>query len=218
MRSLISLFAFLALLALPSAFAAPAGAAPAGGNPAAGKPAMDTVAIHTMYLEGDFERATGILEKALGENRLATHEDSIFAFKHLGVMYAADNNSREKGKYYMLQLVTMEPTARIMDMYASDMIYMIFKNIQEEYEVTKGKMIRAERHVAGNQGTAATQAPDAARPAGAAAAASTPPSHRGRNYLIAGGAVAALVGAGITAHYLLEEEPTAGKTNHEIDR
>src|SRR5206468_4278803 len=45
--------------------------------------------------------------------------------------------TREKGKYYMHLLLTVEPTARILDMYASDMIYMIFKNIQEEFEATR---------------------------------------------------------------------------------
>lgn len=209
MRANIVFSLLLALSAL-SAFAAPAQAA------------LDTNHIHTLYLEGDFERATRMLETALKDGRVRTHADSVFAFKHLGVMFAADNNSREKGKYYMLNLVTIEPTARIMDMYASDMIYMIFKNIQEEYEATRGRLLRAERHVAGNQGRAEdAPTPQPAAPAHAAPAPQAEAkagSRKTRNYLLAGGAVALLVGAGVAAHIILDEEPTAGTQVNDINR
>jgi hypothetical protein len=96
----------------------------------------DTTLIHKHYLDGDFDQAIHHCEAALNESlrgmRL-THADSIFLFKHLGVMYTAKYETRELGKKYMYQLLHVEPTAKIMDMYASDMIYMIFKNIQDEY-------------------------------------------------------------------------------------
>jgi hypothetical protein len=43
-----------------------------------------------------------------------------------------------------MRLLDVEPTARLMDMYASDMIYMIFKNIQDEYEIAKAKLRRTQ--------------------------------------------------------------------------
>src|SRR6185503_3085647 len=105
----------------------------AGGRAAAAPASVpDTNRIHSSYLDGDFDKATQMLEAWLAAKRPMSHSDSVFAFKHLGVMYAARNDTREKGKYYMYQLLTVEPTARILDMYASDMIYMIFKNIQDE--------------------------------------------------------------------------------------
>lgn len=97
---------------------------------------FDSSLIRKHYHEGDFEQAISILELSLKEKKIISHSDSVFTFKHLGVMYAANERTRERGKYYMLQLLTIEPTARIMDMYASDMIYMIFKNLQEEFAST----------------------------------------------------------------------------------
>ena len=93
---------------------------------------LDTTRIHALYMDGDFDRAIAELEKARKQGRLRTHADSVFAFKHLGVMYAATYATVEKGKQNMVQLLTIEPTVSILDMYASDMIYMIFRNVQAE--------------------------------------------------------------------------------------
>lgn len=104
---------------------------------------LDTAAIHQVYLDGDFDEAIDRIETALKYGGPFSHEDSVFAFKHLGVMYTAKYETREKGKQYMMRLLQVEPTARIMDMYASDMIYMIFKNIKDEFEMSQAKLNRA---------------------------------------------------------------------------
>ena len=98
---------------------------------------LDSTKIHKLYMDGDFEPAIDMLESALRVNPRLSHEDSVFIFKHLGVMYAATYETREKGKMYMFKLLMVEPTAKIMDMYASDMIYMIFKNIQDEFATNR---------------------------------------------------------------------------------
>ncbi|HLP42511.1 MAG TPA: hypothetical protein VK465_13465 [Fibrobacteria bacterium] len=94
---------------------------------------LDTSAVRKLYLDGDFDLAIDQLEMALKYDTSFSHQDSVFCFKHLGVMHAAKYETREKGKLYMHKLLEVEPTARILDMDASDMIYMIFKNIQDEY-------------------------------------------------------------------------------------
>jgi len=96
---------------------------------------LDTSAIHALYMDGEFESAIELLERASGEGLLKTHTDSVFAYKHLGVMYAARYETMERGKSYMYRLLTIEPTVRILDMYASEMIYMIFRNVQAEFEI-----------------------------------------------------------------------------------
>lgn len=102
---------------------------------------LDTASVRKFYLEGDFDRAIEDIERALKWDRSFSHQDSVFMFKHLGVMHAAKYETREKGKHYMFQLLAVEPAARILDMYASDMIYMIFKNIQTEFEATQGRLV-----------------------------------------------------------------------------
>lgn len=135
---------------LPSHSAAPSGPPTNGKAPSGLQSAsnpLDSNAIRSMYLDGDFEKAIVQLENGIAQKRLINHDDSVFAFKHLGVMYAAREDTREKGKYYMMQLLYIEPTAKIMDMYTSDMIYMIFRNIQEEFELSLRKLQRARDQV-----------------------------------------------------------------------
>jgi hypothetical protein len=120
------------------------------GAKVAAKSNLDSATVHKYYLDGDFEEAIAILETGLREKRPFNHNDSVFIFKHLGVMYAAQYETREKGKYFMHQLLMTEPTAKIMDMYASDMIYMIFKNIQDEFDSNRMRLNHAEQLVQGN--------------------------------------------------------------------
>jgi hypothetical protein len=162
-------------------------------------PAFDSVKVHKLYLEGDFDEAIDLLETAIREKKTFTHEDSVFFCKHLGVMYAAKYETREKGKYYMHTLLMVEPTAKILDMYASDMIYMIFKNIQEEFEDSRMRLTRAEGHVRGNaQGDSMP-------------VAKTPPKQdpkvsEGHPWVWVG-AGTALVAAGATTFFILNDKP-----------
>lgn len=117
---------------------------------------LDTALIHKTYLDGDFEVAIDMIETARKHGGPFTHSDSVFIFKHLGVMYTAKYETRELGKQNMMRLLQTEPTARIMDMYASDMIYMIFKNIQDEFEVSQAKFIRAKENLNGGSQSSAS--------------------------------------------------------------
>lgn len=112
---------------------------------------LDTTAIHQLYLDGDFDEAIDKIETARLYGGPFNHDDSVFIFKHLGVMYTAKYETREKGKQHMMLLLQAEPTARIMDMYASDMIYMIFKNIKDEFDMSQAKMKNANKQLHGGQ-------------------------------------------------------------------
>jgi hypothetical protein len=212
--------ALFALAVAAPAMAAPAKAAPTtrtasapkASAPKAQKPLLDTVAIRKLYLDGDFDQAIEMLETGLKEKRPFDHHDSVFIFKHLGVMYAAKYETRERGKYFMHQLLTVEPTAKILDMYASDMIYMIFKNIQDEFEATRGRMLRAESHVIGNTQTE----PDPARKEPDPKGPPTGTGSKGGNakYLWIG-ATGVVVTAGVAAFFLLKDGPKA--TDHQVE-
>lgn len=129
------------ILALLSAFvpgARAGGKAPAGAATNPNPTKVDSVLIKKLYMNGDFDQAISILEQDYKTLKTLRHNDSVFIFKHLGVMYAANYETRERGKMYMHQLLMTEPTAKILDMYASDMIYMIFKNIKDEFDTNRG--------------------------------------------------------------------------------
>ena len=61
-----------------------------------------------------------------------THADSVFIFKHLGVMYSAMPQKRKKGKLFFHQLLEVEPEAHIVDMIVSDEMQEMFKSVQDE--------------------------------------------------------------------------------------
>jgi hypothetical protein len=134
------------------------------------------------------------------------HADSVFYCKHLGVMYAAKYETREKGKYYMHQLLLVEPTARILDMYASDMIYMIFKNIQDEFDATRTRLGRAEKNWKGSQDTTPI--------------AKTPPKpESSESHAIAWvGAGTAVVAAGVAAYFIFSDSPQTVKRDAEFGK
>jgi hypothetical protein len=170
---------------------------------------VDTNAIHDTYLDGDFERATAQLERALNEKALRSHSDSVFAFKHLGVMNAANPETREKGKYYMVQLLNLEPSIKILDMYASDMIYMIFKNIQDEFDATRMRLDRAEKNWKGSQD---------AQPV-----SKTPPpkddSKPSESHTLAWvGAGTAVVAAGVAAYFMFSDSPETTKLDSDFGK
>jgi hypothetical protein len=133
------LLPYLLATCVPCAWAAdpPTPPTPVKHNPAnsAAVLILDTTAIHALYMDGEFESAVKQLEEASGKGLLKSHADSVFAYKHLGVMYAAQYETMEKGKGYMYRLLYIEPTVKILDMYASEMIYMIFRNVQAEFQI-----------------------------------------------------------------------------------
>ena len=189
------------------------------GNPEGN---LDTVAIHGFYLDGDFDKAIAALESALKRKQLASHGDSVFVYKHLGVMDAAREVTREKGKYYMLRLLNLEPTANILYMYASDMIYMMFKNIKDEYEESRLRLQRARLPSHGGTGAAAPDS-QVASPAGAGhtstettaaknsiQTAKEPRKHRVLYWI--GGASATLIGVGVAAYFYERPSPTTRVT------
>jgi hypothetical protein len=163
--------------------------------PSTPKPLIDTAKVRSLYLDGDFDEAIKILETGIKEKRPFDHDDSVFFCKHLGVMYAAKYDTREKGKYYMHMLLMVEPTARILDMYASDMIYMIFKNIQDEFDQTRMRLGRAEKNLKGNAQTDSLPITNTQKPNSESKRSSGHP-------LIWVGATTAVVGVGVVAYFI----------------
>lgn len=167
---------------------------------------MDTAKLHATYLDGDFDQAIRVMESALkNKKNPITHADSVFIFKHLGVMYAATPATREKGRYYMAQLIYIEPTAKILDMYASDMIYLIFRNVQEEF-ANKNPNVAKPAAVVDT-----TPAPVAVTPPAPVPVAQAASPRRNKAYWITGGAVVAVGAIGLA--YVLLDSPEPKRHN-----
>jgi hypothetical protein len=182
----------------PATAPAPAPAAKPAAKPAkAAYVPMDTTKIHEQYLEGDFDHAIRSLEGQLKSGKAMTHAESVFVYKHLGVMYAAQKSTQDKGKHYMHQLISIEPTAKILDMYASDMIHLIFRNVQEEFEVKRAILAPEAEPVA------ASPAPE---PAPAAPPAESKPTGGNRKTLFMAAAGAAVAVGALTLFFILSDD------------
>jgi hypothetical protein len=217
----LALFGSVSAWAKPAASAKPAAKASStasakAGTQSSGTPRVDLSKVHRLYLDGDFEPAIAMLENALKETGQYTHGDSVSIFKHLGVMYAAQSETREKGKYYMHKLLMVEPTAKIMDMYASDMIYMIYKNIQEEFEQNRALAAPGKNGDQADTMPARNQAPLAAENQPRARGPKEEARVSGSKKWVWAGAAVVTVAAGAGAYYLLSQKPKQTITENEV--
>lgn len=113
---------------------------------------LDKNAISHAYFEGEFSRILPPLEMYRQSfPASATKEDSIFVYKYLSVIYAADPSTRNKGESCMVQLIKMKPTIELLDLYISDNIASIFKDVKQSY-LEQQKYVR-EHDLVGNTKT-----------------------------------------------------------------
>jgi hypothetical protein len=95
---------------------------------------LDMPAIRKAYQESEFEKAGAFLEKFLKDRtRAASREDSIFAFKYLGVIYAADSLGQTRSESYFNRLLTISPHIELVDMYVSSRIQAKFDEVKREF-------------------------------------------------------------------------------------
>lgn len=95
---------------------------------------LDKDAISHAYFEGEFNKVLPPLEmyrQSVPAN--STREDSIFVFKYLSVIYAAEPSTRARAESYMVQLLKLMPTIELIDLYISDNIQAIFKDVKKSF-------------------------------------------------------------------------------------
>lgn len=168
---------------------------------------IDHKTIHELYNEGDFESVIAELEKYMQRNRSYALEDSVFIAKHLAVVYSANPVTREKGRHYMLRLLELVPSAKLLDMYVSEEIDRIFERVREEFlERRRNPDARAGR-TASPLKSPEREEPRSARPE------SQEKANQGKSgYWIAGGV--AIVLAGAASVYFIHQNETAPDAPH----
>ena len=98
-------------------------------------PPLDQKRVHFAYKDGDFDIVSQELEKYARDfkGRKWLREDSIFLYKHLAVVYTASPETREKGKYFIISMLRIMPSAEILDMYVSEEVDRIFLRTRQEF-------------------------------------------------------------------------------------
>ncbi len=112
---------------------------------AASDKSLNPIAIHYQYNDGDFPAVIAAIDEFTGAHKSYSRADSIFIAKHLAVVYTANPDTREKGKYYMYQMLDLVPSGDLVDMYVSDEIERIFSYVKKEYDVkNRDKLLAAQ--------------------------------------------------------------------------
>ncbi len=165
---------------------------------------LDRTHIHKLYNDGDFDQVVSLLNGFMARNKTYDRSDSVFIAKHLSVIYSANPDTREKGKYYMVRLLELVPSAELLDMYVSDEIEHIFDRVKAEYDLrlqSLGKSVPGSPSVA-----------SAGRPAPGPQPETPPDENKSSHtvYWVAGGAGAVVLG--LTAFYLMRSNKQARDT------
>ncbi|MDB5047872.1 MAG: hypothetical protein JWO30_943 [Fibrobacteres bacterium] len=110
---------------------------------------LDQASVKRLYNDGDFDPAVKLLEDFQKTHSKYTREESLMVYKYLGVMYCADQGTREKGKTYFYKLLKIDPEAKILDMYVSIVVQDIFKGTLDELMGQKGYAAGREDRLTG---------------------------------------------------------------------
>ncbi len=158
------------------------------------------------YKGGDLDSVLVYIKNGRAKPIFRDREDSLLAFKCLGVIYAADPARREKGRYFFNLLLWMDPRATITDLYPGESVRQVFREVREEYLELHPQAAQPE---AANSEIKPPPAQDTAgvAPKAVSARASVEP-HKSSHiwWWVAGGTVATAV-AGTAVYFLIYGTP-----------
>ncbi|MDB5048099.1 MAG: hypothetical protein JWO30_1170 [Fibrobacteres bacterium] len=117
--------------------AAEPAAAPAAAAKAVAADTVDQKRIHSEYGDGNFEIVVQILEDFRAKHDQYRPIDSLIVAKYLGVVYASNPDSREKGKYWLYKMLQMDPTADLVDLYVGEEVEKTFEKVRSEFIVRR---------------------------------------------------------------------------------
>lgn len=135
----ISAFFSILLLLATASYATPFGIRKDGK--------IDQAAISTGFKESEWEKVVTSLEgylKENGDNRVSI-EERIFAYKHLGVICAADSLTRSKAESYFTRMVSLSPDIEILDLYPSAKVLEIFQKSKQDYKALMDYSVKHDK-------------------------------------------------------------------------
>jgi hypothetical protein len=170
---------------------------------------LDQRAIHIIYSEGNFETVIAKIDSFTQANPTYGKDDSIFIAKHFAVIYTANPATREKGKGYMFRLLSLLPSAKIVDMFVSEEIDRIFEKVREEYVVRQQflgnsapTLLQSSQYASGKMSTGPGDKTTGNPPI----SGKPEPGYSRRAYWVAG-TVLAFAAAGSICYFMNQSEP-----------
>jgi hypothetical protein len=184
-------------------------------NPVWGK-TIDRDWVQSMYQGGELDAVKNKLQSLLKSRPVLSKADSIFVYKYMSVVTAADSGSKSIAKDYMYKLLTIQPSIDIIDMYVSESVYALFQDVRKEFN-TRNAYANNKQTIESGIDNASYEKSNTARNNDKQPIPMPNPREKetvranGKSrtwlYWTLGGV--ALTGAAISAYYLtLEKEPT----------
>jgi len=104
-------------------------------SPALPDPTIPFNAIRSLYVEGEFEKIRVQLESYLKQSgKSAGAKEKIFAYKYLGVIYAAGPEGYPVAETYFYQLLGLAPNAHLSNLYVSSAVENLFAKTRERFQ------------------------------------------------------------------------------------
>lgn len=98
-----------------------------------GVSALPKKRIEAVYRNGDIDSVIFYLKQGREKPMFLDKSDSVLAFKYLGIIYSADKDKREKGRYYFNQMLRLDPGASITELLPGENARTVFKEVREEF-------------------------------------------------------------------------------------
>jgi hypothetical protein len=101
-------------------------------------PRLDTAAIRKNYLEGEFTRVSDSLEAWRMNGLIGSHADSVFTYRHLGIVYASNEVTHNRAESYLNLLLGLEPNIDMLDPYVSTTVEAFWDKVKARNAKVKG--------------------------------------------------------------------------------
>jgi hypothetical protein len=175
---------------------------------------VDREWVQAQYQSGEFGSVKSKLQGLLKSRQPLSKSDSIFVYKYVSVVTAADSGNKQVAKDYMYKLLTIQPNIDIIDLYVSESVYSLFQDVRKEFNTRNAYASKKETIEAGETPLLPT-ATESKRPIPMPQSASRnakaeASSSRAWLYWTLGGV--AVTGVAIGAYYLTQEHD-GPKTN-----
>jgi hypothetical protein len=102
-------------------------------------PRLDTATIRKNYLEGEFTKVSDSLEAWRMNGLIGSHADSVFTYRHLGIVYASNEITHNRAESYLNLLLGLEPNMDMLDPYVSTTVEAFWDKVKARNAKVKGR-------------------------------------------------------------------------------
>lgn len=93
--------------------------------------------IRSQYSDGNLDSVVLFIDSFRAKHTRYSLRDSVFIAKYLGVVFTANPDSKEKGKYWFYKMLQLAPRENLLDLYVGESVEHTFDKVKEEFIVRR---------------------------------------------------------------------------------